>query len=101
MTRSQDQLDWSAVLDRYEASLAQHRTLVDGEMNDESNPWPPSVLPTTPLPEELRSRAERLLGQSHRLIDDMAGALAAIPPRRNTRHTHRDTPDQPRWKLTL
>jgi hypothetical protein len=101
MNGAPGELDWRQVLDLYEAGLAHHQTLVDGEMNDETNPWPPSVLPTTPLPDELRDRAERLLGQSHRLIDDMAGALAAIPPRRTTRHTHRDTPDQPRWKLTL
>ena len=101
MSGSPNRLEWSAVLDLYESSLTHHQALVDGGINDETNPWPPPVLPTTQLPEELRTRAERLLGDSHRLIDDMARALAAIPPRRNQRHTHRDTPDQPRWTLTL
>jgi len=101
MTEPSDQSDWKAILDLYEAGLTHHQSLVDGEISEETNPWPPSALPTTPLPEELRTRAERLHRQSHGLIDDMAGALAALPPRRHARPVYRGTPDQPRWTLTL
>ncbi len=101
MTESPDQPDWKAILDLYEAGLAHHQSLVDGGATEDSSPWPPAALPTTPLPEELRNRAETLLGKSHGLIDDIAGALAALPPRRHTRPAHRGTPGQPRWTVTL
>ncbi len=93
--------EWEAVLDCYETALDHHAARLAEEGTGLENPWPPSELPTTPIPEELRERAERLLGRSHGLIDDVAGAMAALPPRRASRVTRRDTPDQPRWKVRL
>ena len=99
MTSSE--LDWASALDLFEASLTHHSTLlVDSEV-DGDNPWPDSGLPTTPIPDELRPRAERLLRESYGIMDDMAGALSALPPRRSHRPSRRETPDQPRWTMEL
>lgn len=98
-------LAWSAALDVYEAGLAHHAAIAGHRGVDGENPWPPSELPTTPMPPELRDRAERLLRESHVVIDGMAGELAALPtlqPRGQRHRTNRrDTPDAPRWSVTL
>lgn len=93
--------DWRTALDLFEQGLAHHSTLVADRRVEGENPWPPDRLPTGPVPAELQARAERLLRESHRLMDEMAGMLADQPPRRPVRSVHRDTPDQPRWSLSL
>lgn len=93
--------DWTAALDAFEEGLAHHSTLIADRRVDGENPWPPDHLPNGPLPEALQARAERLLRESHRIMDEMAGMLADQPPRRPLRNLHRDTPDRPRWSLSL
>ena len=93
--------DWVEALDLFERGLAHHSMLVADRRADGENPWPPERLPNGPIPPELRARAERLLRDSHRLMDQMAGMLADQPPRRPMRNLHRDTPDRPRWSLSL
>ena len=65
------------------------------------NPWPPDCLPTTPVPPQLRDRAERLLRESHQIMDDMASALSDLPPRRAQRPPRRETPEPARWSFQL
>lgn len=94
-------VDWVTALDLFEQGLAHHSTLVAKRQVEGDNPWPPERLPAGPVPPELQARAERLLRESHRVMDEMAGMLADLPPRRPVRNLHRDTPDQPRWSLSL
>lgn len=95
-------IGWVATLDAYEASLDSHQRLIDEELNDEHNPWPPAELPTEPLPEELSDRASDLVRRSHKIIDDMAAKMANIPPPKPNRHHHHQPTRAPsRWTTTL
>lgn len=92
---------WSQTLDLYEAGLARHAlTLTDGEATG-SNPWPPSSLPTGPIPAHLRYRAAELLGQSVSLSDSIAGRLASLDQPRRPRRAPRATTEHPRLSMSL
>lgn len=93
--------DWAEALDLFEQGLAHHSTLIADRRVGGENPWPPERLPLGPVPPEHRARAERLLRESHQIMDRMAGMLADQPARRPMRNLHRDTPDPPRWSLSL
>ena len=99
--RGERELDWAEALDLFEAGLAHHASLLDASAAAGDNPWPTERLPTTPVPEEMRARAERLLRESQQIMDDMAGALSALPPRRAQRAPRRETPDPARWSFQL
>ena len=92
---------WGETLDLYEQSLRHHRELIEFETAEGPNPWPPSALPSAPLPAELRERAAALLDESHLLIDDMATKMADLPTLKPSRHVHQSTPGAARWTTTL
>lgn len=93
-------IDWVETLDAYEASLDNHQRLVDTELNEELNPWPPAELPSAPVPDELRARASDLVDRSHQIIDAMAAKMANIPPPKPNHH-HQATRTPSRWTTTL
>lgn len=92
---------WGDTLDAFEASLVQHRHLVEHEVVDEASLWPPATLPDGPVPENLRERANLLLSESNVLIDDVAAKMANIPSLKPSRRPHPGTPGAPRWTATL
>lgn len=95
-------IGWAETLDAYEASLDNHQRLIDTELNEEANPWPPAELPSGPVPEELSARASALVLRSNQIIDAMAAKMANIPPLRPNRHHHHQTARAPsRWTTTL
>lgn len=95
-------IGWAEALDAYEASLDHHQRLIDTELSEEVDPWPPAELPSGPVPEELSARASALVGRSNRIMDAMAAKMANIPALRPNRHHQYQAKRAPsRWTTTL
>jgi hypothetical protein len=72
---------WQAVLDRYEAALDHHESLLrTGEPAEGDAPWPPPELPHGPLPPELQARAGALLSRGDDLARRLDAARGSLPP---------------------
>ena len=96
-----DDEHWAHTLDVFEAGLAGHAlTLADGERHG-SNPWPPSILPSGPIPSHLRARAADLLGQSASLAERVSDVLVSLDQPRRPRRPPRATTEHPRLSMSL
>lgn len=93
--------EWAEALDVYEASLRHHEALIDVEVVDGDNPWPPADLPVGPVPAELADRAAALLVRSNHVVDAMAAKMAGMPQRKPNRYAHHNVRELPRWTKTL
>lgn len=89
---------WDAALDRYEAGLHHHEAVLStGEPALGPAPWPPAELPSGPVPDALRPRAQLLLARTVDLARRLSMARESLPPLpTGARSAHRSGPPSAR-----